>query len=128
MSKIRGGHTALEVQGCLLLRKAGVHCRKHPKGIFGNPDAANKNKKLTIFFDSEFWHGYDWKNKKKEIKSNKKFWLSKIERNIKRDKEVNRVLRKNGWTVVRIWERETIASKRNGTIDKLRRIWRELDG
>ncbi len=41
----------------------------------------------------EFWHGYGWsEDKKEEFKTNREFWVNKIERNIKRDKEVNEAL------------------------------------
>ena len=62
-----------------------------------------KKLKLAVFVDSEFWHGKDWNNRKKDFKSNKKFWQAKIERNIQRDKEINLALRKEGWKVLRLW-------------------------
>ena len=79
----------------------GYKYRKNYKKIEGKPDFALVSSKIAIFCDSEFWHGYDWKNKRKEIKTNKVFWIKKIERNMERDKEVNKLLRKNGWMVLR---------------------------
>jgi len=35
-----------------------------------------------------------------------KFWLDKFESNIRRDKEVKKLLRKLGWNVLIIWECE----------------------
>ena len=64
-----------------------------------------KKLKIAIFVDSEFWHGKDWKQNKSKIKSNREFWYNKIEANIKRDKEVNKELKKQGWTVLRFWGR-----------------------
>ena len=77
--------------------------RKNVNSIFGKPDIVFIGKKIAVFVDSEFWHGYDWKNKKSEIKSNKKFWINKIERNIQRDKEVTATLNSQGWIVLRFW-------------------------
>ena len=34
------------------------------------------------------------------------YWIPKIEKNIKRDKEVTKTLEKAGWTVLRFWEKE----------------------
>ena len=94
----------------LLLRKElwsrGLRYRKNVAGIVGKPDIVFKSRKVAVFCDSEFWHGYDWENRKKDFKSNQDFWLPKIERNIERDKEVNRALENEGWKVLRYWGKE----------------------
>lgn len=91
----------------LLLRRElwsrGLRYRKNVKTIFGKPDVAFIGKKIAVFVDSEFWHGYDWERKQKEIKSNRDFWIPKIERNMKRDIEVNEYLKSKGWRVFRFW-------------------------
>ena len=78
----------------LMLRKElwsrGLRYRKNVTGIIGKPDIVFKAKKVAVFCDSEFWHGYDWENRKGDFKSNKDFWIPKIERNIERDKEVSK--------------------------------------
>lgn len=81
----------------------GLRYRKNAKLIYGKPDIAFIGKKIAVFCDSEFFHGYDWENKQKEIKSNRDFWIPKIERNIQRDIEVNEKLKADGWTVIRFW-------------------------
>jgi DNA mismatch endonuclease (patch repair protein) len=106
MSKIRSTETSLEI----VLRKAlwneGIRYRKNYKKISGNPDIAIVNKKIAIFVDGEFWHGYKWKDKKKKIKTNREYWIPKIERTILRDKINTRKLRKEGWVVIRFWEQQ----------------------
>lgn len=96
----------------ILLRRAlwnrGIRYRKNVKSVFGHPDIAFIGKKVAVFCDSEFWHGYDWENKNAEIKSNRDFWIPKIERNIERDKEVNKYLEEQGWTVIRFWGKDII--------------------
>ena len=91
----------------LILRKTlwhrGIRYRKNVKTIFGHPDIAFKGRKLAVFVDSEFWHGFDWDNRKNDIKTNVDFWVPKIERNIRRDAEVNKQLCDTGWTVLRFW-------------------------
>lgn len=59
-----------------------------------------------MFCDSEFWHGYDWENRKNDIKTHKEFWIPKIERNMERDLEVNRMLKEQGWIVLRFWGKQ----------------------
>lgn len=94
----------------LILRKAlwqrGIRYRKNVKTIYGCPDIAFIKKRVAVFCDSEFWHGFDWSNKKKQLKSHQDFWIPKIERNIQRDKEVTEVLTKEGWFVLRFWGKE----------------------
>ena len=81
----------------------GLRYRKNAKNIYGKPDIAFIGKKVAVFCDSEFFHGYDWENKNKEIKSNRDFWISKIEKNMERDKKVTELLASEGWTVLRFW-------------------------
>lgn len=106
MQQVKNKDSEIEI----LLRKAlwqkGYRYRKNVSGIFGHPDIAFISKKVAIFCDSEFWHGYDWENRKNDFKTNNEFWIAKIERNIVRDKEVNSFLTSNGWIVIRFWGKE----------------------
>ena len=91
----------------LLLRKElwkrGLRYQKNRTDIFGKPDIVFKGKKIAIFCDSEFWHGYNWEERKKDFKSHQEFWIPKIERNMERDIEVTNKLESEGWTVLRFW-------------------------
>ena len=103
MQAVKSKDTAIE----LLLRKElwsrGIRYRKNVKSIIGKPDIAFIKKKVAVFCNSEFWHGFDWEHKKSDIKSNRDFWIPKIEKNIARDKEVNDALAADGWIVLRFW-------------------------
>ena len=93
-----------------LLRKElwarGLRYQKNSKKVFGKPDIVFIGKKVAVFCDSEFWHGYDWDNKKNDIQSRREFWIPKIERNMQRDIEVTTRLTQEGWTVLRFWGNE----------------------
>lgn len=93
-----------------LLRKElwsrGLRYQKNVKTILGKPDIVFKGKKVAVFCDSEFWHGYDWEHKNQEIKSRREFWIPKIERNIERDREVTKALEAEGWVVLRFWGKQ----------------------
>ena len=93
-----------------LLRKElwsrGIRYRKNVNRIYGKPDIVFIGKKIAVFCDSEFWHGYNWKERKKDFKSHQEFWIPKIERNMERDAEVTARLESEGWTVLRFWGNE----------------------
>jgi len=85
----------------------GLRYRKQ-YDVIGKPDFAFPRQKVAVFVDSKFWHGKDWQTQKETIKTNRDFWIPKIERNIARDAEVNRSLQNEGWTVIRFWEDEIV--------------------
>lgn len=104
MQAIHSKDTTIE----LLLRKAlwerGVRYRKNYKKLIGKPDIAITKYKIAVFCDSDYWHGYDWENRNQRIKSNRDYWVPKIERNMARDREVTEALQRDGWLVLRFWE------------------------
>ena len=108
MQAVRNKDSKIELALRKELWNRGLRYRKNVNGIVGHPDIAFIGIKVAVFCDSEFWHGYDWDNRKSDIKSNQEFWIPKIERNIQRDLEVNSALQSDGWTVLRFWGREIV--------------------
>ena len=106
MARIRGKNTKPELLFRKALWKRGIRYRVDSKKLPGKPDVSIQKYKLAIFIDGEFWHGYNWPERKKSIKSNRGFWIPKIERNMQRDSEVNHQLMEMGFTVFRFWEKE----------------------
>ena len=104
MQAIRSKDTSIE----LALRKAlwerGIRYRKNYKKLIGKPDIAITKYKIAVFCDSDYWHGYDWESRNQRIKSNRDYWVPKIERNMERDREVTSALQSEGWLVIRFWE------------------------
>lgn len=117
MQHNRSKDTSIE----LALRKAlwhkGYRYRKNYKKLPGSPDIALTKQKVAIFCDSEFFHGKDWEVKKSKLQkgNNPNFWISKIERNMKRDLENDQKLQFLGWTVIHFWGGE-IKRDLNGCI------------
>ena len=103
MSRIKGKNTSIEIALRKALWHAGIRYRKNYSMLPGTPDIAITKHKIAVFCDGEFWHGKDWERKKDGIKSNREYWLNKIDRNIVRDNEVNHKICGNGWTVMRFW-------------------------
>ena len=106
MSKIRSQNTKPEILFRKRLWEKGIRYRISNKNIIGKPDITIKKYKVAIFIDGIFWHGYKWEDRKPKLKSNREYWIPKIERNIQRDKEVNKKLSDEGWQVIRFWEHE----------------------
>ena len=106
MQQVKNKDSKIEV----LLRKElwsrGLRYRKNVNRIYGKPDIVFIGKKIAVFCDSEFWHGYNWEERKKDFKSHQEFWIPKIERNMERDEEVTARLESEGWTVIRFWGNE----------------------
>jgi len=103
MSKIKSKNTKPEKLLCHILKKLGLKVFKHPK-MCGSPDFFIRDLGIVVFLDGCFWHGC-----KKDLrlpKSNAKYWLFKINKNIIRDRKINNMLKKKGYKVVRFWEHE----------------------
>ena len=106
MYKRQGKNTKPELAFRKALWQSGYRYRIDYKKLIGRPDIALKKYKTVIFIDGEFWHGHNWEERKHKIKSNREFWIPKIERNIQRDQEVNQALQEKGYKVFRFWETE----------------------
>ena len=106
MRAVRNKDSKIEIALRSALWSKGYRYRKNYTKLEGKPDIVIPKYKLAIFCDSEFWHGYNWDTRKHDIKSNKDFWIKKIEGNIKRDEYVNKILQDQGWKVIRLWGKD----------------------
>ena len=88
------------------LWKKGFRYRKNYRKLPGSPDIAILKYRIAVFVDGEFWHGYDWENRKSKLKNNREYWIEKIEENIERDEQNNQLLVEMGWIPIHFWERE----------------------
>lgn len=104
MQAIRSKDTSIEIALRTALWHRGVRYRKNYKQLPGKPDIAITKYRIVVFCDSDYWHGYDWENRHQRIKSNRDYWIPKIERNMARDKEITTQLQAMGWIVLRFWE------------------------
>jgi DNA mismatch endonuclease Vsr len=106
MGRVRSSGSWMERQIANELRIARIQFREQYP-LIGKPDFVILKARIAIFCDSHFWHGYRWsKQKIRAFKINRAFWVEKIERNRRRDKLVNKELRKKGWKVIRFWEHQ----------------------
>jgi DNA mismatch endonuclease (patch repair protein) len=104
MSRCRSaGNQTTEVRMLALLRKVRITGWRRHLPLPGKPDFAWRREKVAIFVDGCFWHGHDC-GRNLTPKSNAAFWRQKISNNQARDRKATRMLRQNGWTVIRVWE------------------------
>jgi len=113
MSRIRGKNTKIDQKMNGILDAIGFSYEMYPK-MYGNPDFILSDKRIAIFCDGDFWHGYNYSEKK----FSKKYWKEKIENNMKRDRKVSRKLRSEGWSVLRFWEHD-IEKRMDLVIDRI---------
>jgi len=118
MGKIKSQNTKAELKLKKALWNLGYRYRKNVKKLPGSPDIVFYKHKLAIFVDGEFWHGYNWSEKKTNIKSNRDYWIPKIERNIQKDKQNYQLLIDAGWHVIRFWEHQ-LKKDFDGCINKV---------
>lgn len=105
MSRIRSRDTSIEKIFGSALRRAKIRYRGNVRGIFGKPDFVVYRKKVAIFCDSAFWHGYRFcRTNAHRFKRRKGFWERKITNNMERDRLVNLTLKSQGWKVLRFWD------------------------
>jgi DNA mismatch endonuclease, patch repair protein len=65
-------------------------------------DIVFPTERLAIFIDGCFWHSCP--DHATRPKANAGFWADKLARNTSRDRDTDRRLKEEGWTVLRIWE------------------------
>lgn len=104
MSRIKSSSTGPELTLRKLLFQAGLRGYRLNYKLAGKPDIVFTRRKIAIFVDGCFWHKCP--RDYKEPATNKVFWEHKIESNLIRDKEVNKILKRREWTVLRIWEHD----------------------
>ena len=106
MSRISSENTKPELIVRKILYQNGVRYRLHSKDLPGKPDISNKKKKFAVFVNGCFWHQHTGCKRSNIPKSNKDYWIPKLERNIQRQEESINSLKEMGWSTFIIWECE----------------------
>lgn len=76
--------------------------RVQARDLPGIPDFVFERKHLAVFVDGCFWHGCPRCYRRPH--SSRKYWDEKVRRNTTRDRRINAKLRRDGWSVLRVWE------------------------
>ena len=106
VATFRSKNTGIERLVFRELRARGVHFSRHFAALPGKPDIVFKRQKVAVFIDGDFWHGWRFPR-----------WCAKASALLEgknrdqpfRDQKNFRCLRRNGWTVVRVWEHDVEA-------------------
>jgi DNA mismatch endonuclease (patch repair protein) len=101
MSQVKGKDTSPERVIRSALFRLGYRFRKHSRDLPGRPDVVFRTRKVAVFIDGDFWHGYRFNGWKGKLSP---FWQKKIGGNRLRDIRNFRLLRTKGWTVIRLWQ------------------------
>jgi DNA mismatch endonuclease (patch repair protein) len=113
-SKAMRGNRAQNTRPELVLREAlkkyRLRYRRHDRTVLGRPDFVFPSARLAVFCDGDFWHGRRWAalRSQLEARANAAYWVAKISANRARDRRHRRLLRRDGWTVVRVWETDVL--------------------
>ena len=103
MSRIKGRGTGPERTVAALLQGVKIAFESHARDLPGRPDFVIRDARVALLVDGDFWHGWrfpEWRDKLSPA------WEAKIEANRRRDTRNMRRLRRQGWTVVRLWEHQ----------------------
>ncbi|MBM6864834.1 DNA mismatch endonuclease Vsr [Bacteroides caecigallinarum] len=119
MSHIKSKNTKPEIIVRKELFKRGFRFRINITKLPGHPDIVLTKYRTVIFVNGCFWHGHEGCKYFVLPKSNIDFWKSKIERNQKRDIEVQRELAKMGWHCITIWECQLKPNIKDKTLESL---------
>ena len=106
MSRVKAKRNRVETKLAKALWHRGYRYRLNYKELPGSPDIAITKYCIAIFVDGEFWHGKDFEERKSKLINNKDYWVEKIEENIKRDNQNDRLLRQMGWIPVHFWTKD----------------------
>ncbi|WP_445399886.1 very short patch repair endonuclease [Zobellella sp. An-6] len=106
MSRIGSKGSSAEMKLRRLIHSMGFRYRLHVKGLPGTPDMVFPRRRAVIFMHSCFWHRHEGCRMATEPKSNREYWLPKLEENRRRDLRQRRQLQELGWRVLVVWECE----------------------
>lgn len=92
------------------LHRQGLRYRKDFRldltGARVRPDIAFTARRVAVFVDGCFWHCCPQHGS--QPANNTWYWKPKLERNVERDRLADAALTAAGWSVVRVWEHESL--------------------
>jgi len=102
------------------LHRRGLRFRKHlapVKGLRCKPDIVFPRARVAIFVHGCFWH--QCPQHATRPAANREWWANKLQENVERDFRNEAALRDAGWTVVRLWEHQSVAEMEAEVVEAL---------
>jgi DNA mismatch endonuclease (patch repair protein) len=122
MSRIRGcGNKSTELAMLRVFRINRITGWRRHQIVYGSPDFVFPQLRIAVFVDGCFWHGCP--KHSTSPANNKDFWKAKLNSNKERDKIVTKILCKDGWKVIRIWEHELSTNNSRKLLQRLKRYF-----
>jgi DNA mismatch endonuclease (patch repair protein) len=104
MALVSNKDTGPELRVRRMIYAMGYRYRLHVRALPGTPDIVFSKAKKVIFVHGCFWHRHSKCGRLP--KTRKRFWITKLEQNRRRDIANIRKLRRAGWRVLVLWECE----------------------
>lgn len=111
MQSNKSRDTRVEVQLRSALHRSGLRFRKNVRPIPGlrcTADVVFPRQRVAVFADGCFWHSCPKHGS--APKTNAEWWAAKLSATVARDAASRSALERVGWTVVRVWEHDDVAS------------------
>lgn len=108
MSLVRATDTKPEQRVWTIVKRLHVRGVINDRSLPGTPDIVFRRKRKVIFVHGCFWHVHVGCSRTRTPKSNARYWKSKFLSNQSRDRRVARRLRNDGWSVMTVWECQTL--------------------
>src|SRR5215471_9857398 len=77
-------------------------------GVRVRPDIVFTARRVAVFVDGCFWHCCP--DHGSQPAANTWYWEPKLRRNVERDRVADAALARAGWTVLRLWEHESLTA------------------
>jgi DNA mismatch endonuclease (patch repair protein) len=111
------GNGTTEIRLARLFRQSGISGWRRQYKTHGTPDFYFPQLRVAVFVDGCFWHGCPLHATTPA--THKKFWKKKLDRNRSRNIVLARTPRRQGVSVVRVWEHELRASVVTKSLERI---------
>jgi DNA mismatch endonuclease (patch repair protein) len=119
MSRIGSKNTKPELAVRKMLHNSGIRYRLYAKDLPGKPDLSNKKKKFSVFVNGCFWHQHKGCKRANIPKSNKDYWIPKLDKNVEKQRKNLVLLNKMGFKTYIVWECELKKTKKIQVIKEI---------